>query len=99
LSEFPSEEVCVAYLYCDYRDSEQTPVNMVGALLKRVVSLPDLSDGVFDTLHKTWRSGQVGSLKLDEASQLFMQAVEKFHRIYICVDALDECLDDIEGPS
>jgi hypothetical protein len=36
----PEGDVCVAYLYCDYRDRlDQTPSNLIGALLKQALSM------------------------------------------------------------
>jgi hypothetical protein len=87
-------EVCVAYIYCDYEDAkQQTPINVVGTLLAQ--SLATLSGEtrkeIVKTLQEKLKNGR--SLQLEEACEILSQTLQKFRRAYLCIDALDECRD------
>jgi ADP-heptose:LPS heptosyltransferase len=34
------------------------------------------------------------ALKLEEVCELFLKALGRFYKVYICIDALDECMDN-----
>jgi type II secretory pathway predicted ATPase ExeA len=91
LEFFNEKKACVLWIYCDYRDeSKQTPVNMIGALLKQVISSDPVSfDIILQNLQKARKEGH--NIKLDEACQLLTEALRKFDMVYLCLDALDEC--------
>jgi hypothetical protein len=86
----------LAYVYCDYRDqSEQTTVNLVGALLKQLLSaIPSLPQEIIS--HKRACEQRQRSLELSDALRMFQSTCKTFKQIYICFDALDECKDVIE---
>ncbi|KAI5816139.1 hypothetical protein BZA77DRAFT_64442, partial [Pyronema omphalodes] len=92
--KFSSEErVCVTYLYCDYQnDKKQTPVNMIGVLLKQVIAKLNKS-GLLpaDTITKM-RERLIDHNKagLVEACRLLRETVSQLRRFYVCIDALDE---------
>lgn len=84
--------VCLAYVYCDYRDeASQTAVNLIGALLKQV--LITLSTYLLtETINSlTEKAKNKTSLSLYEAFEVFLSVLRYFDRFYICIDALDEC--------
>jgi hypothetical protein len=90
-----AEHACVLFLYCDYRDErQQTTENLIGALLKQAIRLnPASSDAIIEELHKMMKKeNQV--LKADAATKFLIAALLHFAKIYICIDALDECQDD-----
>lgn len=86
------KNTCLLWIYCDYNDdSQQTPENMVGALLKQVlnsVADPDTFDDIIKELQKLKKSS--GTLKFDSACKFLAEALRKFETSYICIDALDE---------
>jgi hypothetical protein len=83
--------VCVAYVYCDYRDAEkQTPPHIIGALLSQVIATPHY--GTIKSLEA--RHGKGNPLELNEVCGFLSHALKTFHRAYICIDALDECKDE-----
>ncbi|KAI5810777.1 hypothetical protein BZA77DRAFT_162360, partial [Pyronema omphalodes] len=92
---FLSEEgTCVACLYCDYQNNEiQTPVNMIGVLLKQVIlqlnSSRLLDTDTISTLKKHLNAQK--HIGLEEGCRLLGETVKQLRRFYICIDALDEC--------
>jgi hypothetical protein len=94
ITKSPERRACVAYLYCDYRDEKnQTAINMIGALLKQVLSTlsesKSIPQDVFSLLQERWDKEK--SFELDEVQQLLAKTVRRLSKVYICVDALDEC--------
>jgi hypothetical protein len=94
LSFTDGNQIAVAYVYCDYRDNvQQTAVNMVSTLLKQVIDAHSdhLPAGVIDSLKKQRSKGRP---TLEESCHLLESALQSFSKFYICVDALDECLEE-----
>ncbi|KAI5811817.1 hypothetical protein BZA77DRAFT_270912, partial [Pyronema omphalodes] len=94
-TKFSSEEkACVACLYCDYLDDEkQTPVNMIGVLLKQVIARLNESGylplGTITDLGKRINENRIFDLAL--TCRLLGDCVKQLRRLYVCIDALDEC--------
>ncbi|KAH6842257.1 hypothetical protein B0I37DRAFT_329488, partial [Chaetomium sp. MPI-CAGE-AT-0009] len=83
----------VIYLYCSYKEEDiQTPRNMVGSLLKQIVQhKATLSDEVGRLYEKHRRKKTLPNL--DELAQLLVREVETCSRVFVVIDALDECRD------
>jgi hypothetical protein len=86
-------DVAIAYIYCDYgNDVEHTPLNLLGSILKQLVySGPDVSRVVKDVYHH--RIKKNARMKLTEVSSLLHIEAARYSRVYVIVDALDECSD------
>ena len=87
------QNAAVFPLYCDYQaQKDQSPVNMISALLKQVVAratvIPDEIKYLFEESRKLGGQG----LRLTELVQLFVEAIGSFERVFICIDAIDELL-------
>ena len=80
------EDITVAWLYCDYNtQQDQTAINMIGAILKRVVGSEIPQD-----IRKAFQEGRrplVADLK-----RMLRAAIASSPQVFICIDALDECL-------
>jgi hypothetical protein len=88
--------ITVAYVYCNYNDNvQQTAVNMVGTLLKQVIDIhfDHLPTGVVDSVKQRRRKDK-GGLSLEESCHFLESTLQSFSKFYICVDALNECLDE-----
>ena len=85
--------VTVASLYFDFAvKKEQTPTNMLGAVLKQVVSgLGDVPEEIVRAYedHKRVNGGQ--GLQLANIVNR-LQYTASVKRTFICIDALDECM-------
>lgn len=88
------EDVVVACLYCDFLTrKEQSTTSLIGALLKQVVARLELvpteiSDAFLE------EKGNLGGrgLLLPDILKLLEVVLTSLRRVFICVDALDECL-------
>jgi hypothetical protein len=97
-TKFSSEErACVACLYCDYRDDKnQTPVNMIGVLLKQVIARLNKSGLLPPDTISTLREhlNEQKSVDLGETCQLLGETIKQLRKFYVCIDALDECNEE-----
>ena len=80
------EDITVAWLYCDYNtQQDQTVINMVGAILKRVVG-----SEIPEDIRKAFQEGRRPLLA--DLMQVLRTAIASLPQVFICIDALDECL-------
>ena len=93
--EAAEEDTAVACFYFDFASrSEQSPVNMLGSLLRQLVSglegIPEVVVRSFGNQKKV-----IGGRGLQVAGILKMfQTITTRTRTFICVDALDECVPE-----
>ena len=85
------KSVGLAYLYCNFRrQDEQTAQNLLASLLKQLTqgrsSLPENITSLYDS-HKDKRT----PLSFDEISRALQSVADLYSRVFIIVDALDEC--------
>ena len=94
LCDGPSEEgIAIAMFYCDFRDQhEQTTTNIVGAILKQLVVRGEVLEHVQKAFQKAKKEVGGRGLRLPDMVQMLKQAVTALPRVFICIDALDECL-------
>jgi len=95
LCDEAGEENAVMCFYFDFAArNEQSPVNMLGSLLRQLVSeLGGIPEAVVQDFRKQ-RKG-IGGRGLQVAGILKMfQAITATKRMFICVDALDECVPE-----
>jgi len=94
LCDEPCEkDIAIAVFYCDFHDQqEQTATNIMGAILKQLV----VRGGVLEDVRKAFKKAknEVGGrgLRLPDIVQMLKQAVATLPQVFICIDALDECL-------
>ena len=88
------EKVAVLCVYCNYKDQiEQTVSNLVASLLKQIVQdLRACVDSVKPLY--TRHENQDTRPTLDEFTQAFEAAIGAYSKVFIVVDALDECRED-----
>ena len=87
------EDIAVTGLYCEFlAHQEQTMVNMMGAILKQLVGRGDIPQDVREAFKKGKREfGGRGPL-LADLMQMLRTIITSLHQVFICIDALDECL-------
>jgi Cdc6-like AAA superfamily ATPase len=81
----------IAYLYCNFRrQHEQKVDDLLASLLKQLTqgrsSLPDTIKSLYDS-HQDKRTRP----SFDEISRALQSAVTMYSRVFIIIDALDEC--------
>ena len=80
------EELVVTWLYCDYNaQQEQTVINMMGAILKRLVGR-EIPEDIRKAFHEGRRP------LLEDLIRMLRIAIASLPKVFICIDALDECL-------
>jgi Cdc6-like AAA superfamily ATPase len=85
------KSISVAYLYCNFRrQDEQKAEGLLASLLKQLTqgqsSLPDSVKSLYDS-HKDKRTRP----SFDEISRTLQSVAAMYSRVFIIVDALDEC--------
>jgi len=79
--------------YCDFRDQrEQTVTNIIGAILKQLVIRGEVLEHAQKAFQKA--KNEVGGrvLRLPDMVQMLKEVVVALPRVFICIDALDECI-------
>ena len=89
-----NEDITVVGLYCDFlSQQEQTIANIMGAVLKQLVVG---RGGIPDYLREEFQKGQKEfggrGLRLADMIEFLKIAIASLPRVFICLDALDECL-------
>ena len=87
------EDLAVTCLYCNCRVQEdQTTTNMMGAILKQLVGM----GGVPKDIRQAFQEAKkvVGGTRplLEDLMRMLKIAIASFSQVFICIDALDECL-------
>jgi len=82
-------------MYCDYlAQDEQSAMNMLGALLNQLLE----RDGIPGHLRQTFRKEKRGfggrAVQLVDLVKILKTIIAALSEVFICIDALDECLPD-----
>jgi hypothetical protein len=91
-SEFQNDSsVGIAYLYCNFRRSqERKPADLLASILKQLIqrrlSVPENVTSLYNR-HKDERTRP----SFDEISKVLHSVVANYSRAFIIIDALDEC--------
>ena len=82
------EDLTVAWLYCDHKaQREQTVINMMGAILKRLMGSEIPKD-----IRKAFEEGRRPLLA--DLMRRMRITIASLPQVFICIDALDEFLPD-----
>jgi len=94
LCDEPSEEdIAIAMFYCDFRDQQkQTATNIIGAILKQLLVRGEVLEDVQSAFQKAKKEVGGRGLRLPDMVQMLKQALATLPRVFICIDALDECI-------
>ena len=87
------ENIAVAVFYCDFLSHQaQSITNIVGAILRQLVA----KGGIPDELRQAFQEAQkeIGGrgLRLADLMEMLRVVIASLPQVFICVDALDECL-------
>ena len=81
-------DIAVAWLYCDHgARGEQTVINMMGTILKRLVG-----SEIPEDIRKAFRDERRPLLA--DLMRVLRTAIASLPQVFICIDALDECLPE-----
>jgi len=83
-------DVGKACIYCNYREKDvQIPVNLIASLWSQLVQQDSLSSNVRDLYKDHNRRGTRPALS--EVSKILRSETSRYSKIFVIVDALDEC--------
>lgn len=87
------QHVVVAYIFCDYREQSNEKLNnILGAILKQLVQPMEVPPDDLKMLYKSHKA--TGStLQSNELVELLISVANYYSRVYLVIDALDECSD------
>lgn len=90
-----AEPAVVAYILCDYKtDKDMHVTDYLASLLKQLASQDaDMAKPLLD-LHDKKSNNRV-ELKKEDIQKALADTIAKTKRVYIILDALDECRDDV----
>ena len=87
------EDIAVAGLYCDFlSQQEQTVNNIMGAILKQLVGRGDIPSYLREAFQKAKKEFGGRGPQLVDLMGMLRTAIASIPRVFICIDALDECL-------
>lgn len=93
-TEHMSESTPVIYAYCYYKErSLQSLRNILGSLLKQLLSLRTTVPAEIEALYKMNRHGHQNGTPA-EISRLLRAELTRYRKVFIIVDALDEYSDN-----
>ena len=86
-------DIAVTGLYCDFlAQQEQTTTNMIGTILKQLVGRGGIPKEVREAFQKAKKEFGGRGLLLAEMMGMLRIALASLPQVFICIDALDECL-------
>ena len=86
-------QVGIAFVYCSYKDPDQTPENLIASLLRQLAQrLPSLPEEIRDMYKQHTKEKTRTSLA--EYLRLLHMVVQMFSQAFLLVDALDECKEE-----
>jgi len=87
------ESIAVAAFYCDFvSQQEQIITNIMGAILKQLVSRVGIAEGLRGAFQKAKKEVGGRGPRLPDLMGMLRTTIASLPKVFICVDALDECL-------
>ena len=87
------ENIAVAAFYCDFlSQQDQTINNILGAILKQLVGRGVIAKDLRDVFQKAKKEVGGRGPRLADLMEMLRTAIASQPRVFICIDALDECL-------
>ena len=90
---YTDAQVGIAFVYCSYKDPDQTPEELIASLLRQFAQrLPSLPEEIKDMYKQHTKEKTRPSLA--EYLRLLHMVVQMFSQAFLLVDALDECKEE-----
>ena len=87
------ESIAVSGLYCDFlAQQEQTTTNIMGAILQQLAGRGGIPDHLREAFEKAKMEFGGREPRLAKLMGMLRTAIPLLPRVFICLDALDECL-------
>jgi len=93
---YSNDNIAIAYIYCNYKEqTEQTVSNLIASLLKQLVQDYSAAYDDVKSFYKHHRDRRTRPT-LDEFRQALRSEIKRYSKVFILVDALDEC-SEVDG--
>jgi len=89
----PARRCRIGYVYCIYNAIDQTATNLIASLFQQVVQQQTVLSEDVKSLFKH-HSRERTRPSLPEYIMLLQAHIQRFSRVFIVVDALDECSEN-----
>ncbi|KAH0541245.1 hypothetical protein FGG08_004250 [Glutinoglossum americanum] len=88
---FEQQDVAIGFIYCSYKEQDnQKAVNLIASLLQQLVQrTPTISEGIMSAYQGHTKKQTRPTI--EEYSHLLQSEIRRFSKVFIAVDALDEC--------
>ena len=83
------DDVGIAYIYCNYKE-EQLSENLIGSLLRQLLQRRSYIPEDIRTLYESHKTKKT-RLSIREYSRLLQSETHSISKVFIIIDALDEC--------
>ena len=85
------KDIAVVGLYCDFlAEQEQSTTNMLGAILKQLVSRGGIPGHIREVFLKAKKEFGGRGLRLPDMIEILKKTIASLQQIFVCIDALDE---------
>ena len=82
----------VVALYCDFHaQQEQSTTNMLGSMLRQLASRGEIPGYIWNAFWEAEKEFSGRGLQLSEMVDMLKKTIRSVPRLFICIDALDEC--------
>lgn len=86
-----NKSIGVAYLYCDFRrQDEQKAEDLLASLLKQLTQSHSSIPATVESFYNEYKNKRT-QLSLDKISEALQSVAALYSRVFIIIDALDEC--------
>ncbi|KAL9032261.1 MAG: hypothetical protein Q9180_006603 [Flavoplaca navasiana] len=90
--------VGVASVYCNFKEREmQSLENLLAGLCMQLIQASLPLPGTLTNAYRTHRQGETGP-SMEDILQTFGEVLNSFGTVFLVIDALDECLEEIRSP-
>ena len=88
-----NRDIAVAALYCDYlAQEEQSATSILGAILKQLLERDGIPEPLRLVFCKEKRGFGGRAVQLSDLVKILKTTIASLPEVFICIDALDECL-------
>ena len=84
-----NNKVGIAYLFCDFKLHDQKPEGLLRSLLRQLIGERSVPDSVIELFNQYKLKRELPLLK--DISKVLSSVISSYSRVFIVVDALDEC--------
>lgn len=89
-TRFKDQDFAVVYVFCNHAEHRRN-IDLVASILEQLLQRTGVADEL-RILHRRDQSRRIPP-KVEEISDILQTTIRKFNRVFIVIDALDECSD------